>query len=266
MNCRICGRETAPFARATLLGKHPAQYFRCPGCGFVQTEEPYWLDEAYAAAITGSDVGLVSRNLRLAVLARGIIAAFFRAGGRFLDYGGGYGLFVRLMRDAGYDFYRYDKHCANLLAADFEADAADSRPYELVTAFEVLEHLVDPVAEVTAMLKFSRSILVTTELLPATTPQPEAWWYYGLDHGQHVSLFSAPALRILAERCSLNLYTNGRSLHLLSDRRFPAALFPLAAAYPVARLLAALGRRQSLVAADYARSAGRHRPAAGEKR
>jgi len=38
--------------------------------------------------------------------------------GIFLDYAAGYGLFVRLMRDAGYNFRWSDLYCQNLL---FEA-------------------------------------------------------------------------------------------------------------------------------------------------
>jgi len=35
--------------------------------------------------------------------------------GIFLDYAAGYGLFVRLMRDAGYNFRWSDLYCQNLL-------------------------------------------------------------------------------------------------------------------------------------------------------
>jgi hypothetical protein len=44
----------------------------------------------------------------------------FDANNRFIDYGGGYGLFVRLMRDAGFDYYWFDKFCDNVLSKGFE--------------------------------------------------------------------------------------------------------------------------------------------------
>ncbi len=116
MICRICASPSSPFGTARLLDRHDVQYFRCPACGFVQTEEPYWLDEAYAEAITRTDLGLVARNQGFSVLSRAVIGAFFQSEGRFLDYGGGYGLFVRTMRDLGFDFRLYERQCPNLFA------------------------------------------------------------------------------------------------------------------------------------------------------
>jgi hypothetical protein len=50
---------------------------------------------------------------------------------------GGYGMFVRLMRDGGFDFHREDPLCDNLFAQGF--DRQDDGTFELVTAFEVFE-------------------------------------------------------------------------------------------------------------------------------
>ncbi len=50
-------------------------------------------------------------------------------------------MFVRLMRDNGFDFYRSDRQCENLFAKGFEASLDVSPSYELLTAFEVFEHL-----------------------------------------------------------------------------------------------------------------------------
>lgn len=97
--CRICSQPALPWAVARVLGKHDVQYFRCGNCGFTQTETPYWLEEAYVDAINNSDIGLVSRNLVASKISIAVINAFFNPSAKFLDYGGGYGLFVRLMRD-----------------------------------------------------------------------------------------------------------------------------------------------------------------------
>ena len=37
---------------------------KCPKCGYVQTETPYWLEQAYVHAINRSDTGLLRRNAR----------------------------------------------------------------------------------------------------------------------------------------------------------------------------------------------------------
>ena len=250
MICAICSSPTETFASATVLGKYPVGYFRCTRCGFVQTEEPYWLDEAYSEAIKRSDVGHVQRNLRLAKIAKAVIISFFDSGKQFLDFGSGYGLLVRIMRDAGFDFYCYDKHCANLFAPDFEANLDGRNDYELVTAFEVFEHLVDPVQELREMQSFSRNIFFTTELLPANIPKPGEWDYYGLEHGQHVSFYTLKSLEILAERFSLNLYSDGKMRHLLTPKKLSPTVFRMVSLYKTAALLSPLFRRASLTAAD----------------
>src|ERR1017187_3028144 len=168
--CKICSRASAPFDTETILGRYKVQYFRCPECGLIETEDPYWLSEAYSEAIAQSDIGLVGRNVSLSHPTKLIISTLFRASGRFVDYGGGYGLFVRLMRDAGFDFYRYDKFCSNLFAKGFDVAPTDDKGFELLTAFEVFEHLPDPLGGLDAMLALSTNILFTTCLIPLKDP------------------------------------------------------------------------------------------------
>ena len=247
--------EAAPFASAQVLQKYDVHYFRCPQCGAVQTERPFWLDAAYSSAITRSDLGLVSRNVWLAQTSRLIIRCFFRQDGTFVDYGGGYGLFVRLMRDRGFNFLRYDLHCDNLFAQGFDADVSGSSRYELVTAFEVFEHLADPLTTIEAMLKLSDSILFSTLLLPANTPKPGEWWYYGLEHGQHVMLYTPKALAAIAERYGLFLYSR-HDIHLLSRKKISPQLFRLIASRRLGAWLDGVSGRPSLLEADYAKVVG----------
>ena len=207
------------------MGKYDVDYFQCSNCGFVQTEEPYWLEEAYSQPIASSDVGLAFRNLSFSQITQNLLFNFFNHQSRFLDYGGGYGLFVRLMRDGGFDFYWLDKFCQNIFAQGFEINAAANNQFELVTAFEVFEHLVHPMDELENLLKKSRNILLSTELLPESNPKPDEWWYYVLHEGQHVSLYTAKALSIIATKFNLNFYSNGSSLHLLTEKELPDDLF-----------------------------------------
>ncbi len=37
-----------------------------------------------------------------------------------MDFGAGHGVFVRMMRDKGFDFFWNDIYCKNLYAKDFE--------------------------------------------------------------------------------------------------------------------------------------------------
>jgi glycosyltransferase involved in cell wall biosynthesis len=225
IKCKICESDCRHFASAKVLGKYDIDYFQCSNCGFVQTEEPYWLDEAYSQPIASSDVGLAYRNLSFSQFTKNLLFNLFNHQEKFLDYGGGYGLFVRLMRDAGFDFYWFDKFCQNLFAQGFEVDATKNNPFELVTAFEVFEHLVHPISELEYILRFSRNILFSTELLPESNPQPDEWWYYVLHEGQHIAIYTAKSLAIIAAKFNLNLYSNGSSLHLLTEKELPDNVF-----------------------------------------
>lgn len=250
--CLICSAHASPLATGLVMNRHQVRYFRCDVCGFVQTEEPYWLDDAYSNPITASDIGLVSRNIELACITKSVVSMFLNADGCFLDYAGGYGLLVRLMRDAGYNFIWHDRYCTNLFAHGFALTPDDGArvAFDLVTAFEVIEHMRNPVQEMEQMLAYSRNILFTTELLPATVPHPEEWWYYGLDHGQHISFFTLKSLGVMAQKYSLNFYSNGRSVHLFTEKNVSPLLFRLAVQLHYARLFNSMYRRASLQGVD----------------
>ena len=102
--CRVCKMEVEALFSTVILGKYSVKYCKCSQCGYVQTEEPYWLEEAYNTPINDSDTGMIMRNLWLKNIAATLIYFLFDKKRKFLDYGGGYGVFVRLMRDVGFDF------------------------------------------------------------------------------------------------------------------------------------------------------------------
>lgn len=120
MICRICGSDGKKIFESIILNKYRISYFQCPKCAAVYTEEPYWLDEAYSDAIVVGDTGIMQRNIQNSVIVNKVIKKYI-GDGTFLDTGGGYGIFVRLMRDLGYDFVWYDKYAENLLARGFES-------------------------------------------------------------------------------------------------------------------------------------------------
>jgi 2-polyprenyl-3-methyl-5-hydroxy-6-metoxy-1,4-benzoquinol methylase len=249
MICKICSSNSELFSRAEILNKYSIQYFKCPECGFIQTEEPYWLEEAYSEVINRSDIGLLARNLELSKTTKVILMFLFDKKKKFLDYGAGYGVFVRLMRDFGFDFYWMDKYSDNLFAKDFETKHSDK--FELLTAYEVFEHLVQPAEEVENMLKYSDNILFSTFLIPANEPKPEEWWYYALDHGQHIVLYSRKSLEILAKKFDLNFYTNGKNLHLFSKKKKNNLMFKIISFPYASGLLNPFLSRKSLLDDDY---------------
>eukprot|EP01037_Dinobryon_pediforme_P009733 gene9733-9799_t len=119
-----CRNDTDPVFKAEILHKYTVQYFLCPSCAFLQTEEPYWLAEAYVSAISDLDLGPISRSIAAARIVEGVILHGFDPNGRFIDWGGGYGVFTRMMRDIGYNSFWRDMYCENIFAKKFEAEMA----------------------------------------------------------------------------------------------------------------------------------------------
>lgn len=248
MNCRICDTETEFFSDAKILFKYDIKYYKCPNCGFVQTETPYWLDEAYSEVINKSDIGLIQRNLEASKITKSIIKYHFNSKAKFLDYGAGYGIFVRLMRDYGYDFYWTDRYCENIFAKEFEAS---SEKYELLTAFEVFEHLKNPLEELKQMLFYSDNILFSTFVMPSNYPKPQEWWYYALDHGQHISLYSIKSLDLLAKKFDLKFYSNGKNIHLFTKENKNSFWFKLITYPYVSKFFYPFSGKKSLHDSDY---------------
>lgn len=254
--CAACSSAMEGFGHARLLGRLEVDYFRCPRCGLVCTQEPDWLEEAYAEPLLDGDVGQVSRARTLLRPVTLLLRLGFNAGGRFLDYGAGHGLFVRLARDTGYDFRWHDPLARNVFARGFEQAAGER--YELVTAFEVFEHLAAPEVVLAELAGRTDSVLLSTELLPKPCPLPADWWYYAPDAGQHVTFYTAAALAALGARHGMRLYTNHRNLHLLTRRKLPRGLFRFATQPTVARVLQPLlGRRRSLLPDDFFARSGK---------
>lgn len=220
--CRICGAPATKLFTARVLGELDVGYYQCTQCRLVQTEEPYWLDRAYRQPIGDADTGQIERSLYAAVLVESLLERMQLPHARVVDYGAGYGLLVRLLRNAGIDAYWSDRYADNLFAKDavWSGGTAD-----LVTGFKVAEHFVRPLEEFERMLAIGRTILISTVLVPSPPPPPSEWAYYALDGGQHVSLYTIETLGYLAQRFGLALYSNGHNLHLLTDRQLDMADF-----------------------------------------
>jgi Methyltransferase domain len=214
VTCRICGSNTTLAFTHAILSRYDCRYYFCDRCGCLQTEEPYWLDEAYSAPIASADTGVLARNLMLVQMTAPVLYFLFDPHGRFLDAAGGYGIFSRLMRDIGFDYYWTDKYSPNLLARGFEAQTG---PYGAVTAFEVLEHLVDPMEFVAELLEGTDTILFTTELFSGRPPSPQ-WWYYAFATGQHITFYQKSTLEFIAHRFGMRFYSTG-VLHVWTRKK-----------------------------------------------
>jgi 2-polyprenyl-3-methyl-5-hydroxy-6-metoxy-1,4-benzoquinol methylase len=223
--CSICTASTVEYAQAIIRNKYEARFLRCTLCDFIFIENPTWLAESYAEPIDQSDTGYVWRNLWARDKLVYIVESLLDPNGTFLDYAAGYGLFVRMMRDLGYDFRWSDLYCQNLFARGFEASFPLTGPFEAVTAFEVFEHLTSPREELKKLSTITSCLIFSTKIVPDPAPQPSDWWYYGLLHGQHVAFYTRKSLEMLAFQFDYQLTTDGEGLHIFSRKEIPATIF-----------------------------------------
>ena len=205
-----------------VLGKYEGQYWNCNSCGYMKVKEPTWLAEAYEQTITSADVGLLRRNIAYSEKIAVIIDEYLNLDDVFLDYAGGYGVFSRLMRDAGFKFLHDDPYTENIFAKEYEFDGYKGSIGGL-TCFECLEHFVNPFAELEKIFKISRNVIFSTVLKPDLVPELN-WDYYGFEHGQHVSFYSSRALQEIGRRFGLRVFSAG-NLHFFTEQPISQAKF-----------------------------------------
>lgn len=216
--CPVCNGEMHAAFSSQILRKYEVTYQHCDHCGFLCTEKPYWLDEAYSDAIVVEDTGLLQRNFVMAARLAAVLYFMFEGRGRYVDIAGGYGVLVRLLRDLGLDFYWSDMYAENLMARGFEVEKTTG-PFSAITAFEVLEHVQDPAAFVAEKLQaFStRNFIFSTLLYEGARPPARDWWYYAFEAGQHISFYQERTLRKLAGRLGLH-FCSAHRVHLFSEK------------------------------------------------
>lgn len=237
--CKICGGSMHVIFKAEALIRYQFEMLSCADCGLLQIANPHWLAEAYSDAIADTDTGLVVRNLSLASRLQPLLYYLFGASGRYVDMSGGTGLFVRLMRDAGYDYYWQDPYCRNVHARGFEF--VEAQTYRAVSAFEVLEHVVDPLHFLSDALTRTGAncLFFTTEVFCPPPKKPDDWWYYGFDAGQHISFFQERTLGTISAKLGLRFLSFG-GMHIFCDN----SLFAQLSRYHSSRLLRYLARRR----------------------
>lgn len=252
MMCPICQTEGREIFKNIILKRYDVSYFQCTECKLIYTETPFWLEEAYKDAIVGTDTGLMQRNISFCVTVNTLIRKFYPSSKNFLDYGAGYGIFIRLMRDVGHHFQWMDKYSDNLVAKGFEyQDGA----IDFVTAFELFEHFDKPLQEFEHLLSYSKNILISTTVYEEENGYPDkSWWYYAPHAGQHVVFYHKKTFQYLAEKYKLNYYQIDNTLHLLTEKQMPPLKFKLLMKSKVGKIYQYLrwlsDKRQSLCEED----------------
>lgn len=227
--CKICGAAAAPLGvvdfnrscedvRGLRLARTgvPVAYHRCGDCGLMFTEtfddwsQADFEAHVYNAGYAETDPDYVEK--RPQAMAQAVIGAFggHRADLDVLDYGGGNGRFAELLRAAGFRCETYDPFNAAF-------QARPGRRFNLITCFETLEHMPDPVggaADIASLLTADGAILFATLVQPADIAGVGlGWWYVGPRNG-HVTLHSQESLARLWAPSGLSVRSFSDNTHL----------------------------------------------------
>ena len=212
----LTGAESRWLFSHEVLGAHIADFYLDEQAGYVFAHDPFWLAEAYSSAITTTDTGCLARNIQNVQSISACLQRNHKLADEGVDLGGGYGLFVRGMRDAGYRFYWSDRYSENLLARGFEAT---DTIHPIATAFEVLEHTEDPIDFIRKSKNtsgFDTLFFSATCLDENKIPEPD-WWYWSFETGQHISFFSLRSLKYIASELGMILWHASGDIFAFSE-------------------------------------------------
>lgn len=192
--CRLCSSKLNFKFNSKILKKYNVNYYECMECRSLQTESPYWLEEAYKHNLSKLDTGAVQRNINNFAFCFAFSKIFNIKVA--LDFGGSDGLLCRFLRDHNIECYAYDRYTIPIYAQNFDSPPCEN--IDLVTSFEVLEHLSNPSKDLDEIFSFdSNFVLCSTEIY---IEQSEDWWYLANESGQHIFFYSVEAINFIARK------------------------------------------------------------------
>jgi hypothetical protein len=207
--CKICEAPSSLFGVVDMnrpceiggkprpLSGVPVYYRRCESCGFLFTDafDDWEIDEfkthIYNDEYIVYDPDYKERrpNANGNIITR--LWSDHKAGMRVLDYGGGNDVLCATLRANGFkEAVTYDPMVS-------EHALQPAGKFDLITCFETLEHLPNPIAAIGKMAELVAdpgAVFYSTLTQPADFHQKGmAWWYIGPRNG-HVSIFTRQAL------------------------------------------------------------------------
>ena len=210
--CPICHSQVRDFSQLLIRGKFEGRYLKCTSCNFIHAENPNWLEGSFTDVLNNLDIGSVDRCNIVADFVEVLANSLKVDNPKVLDWGGGYGLLTRILRDRGVRCTHYDPYTEPLFAENINLQT-DAR-FDLIVLSEVMLHMTDPIRTLTELLKISDNIMFTAVIAPPdVTPD---WWYFMPDTGQHVAIFSRQTIPELGVALKVNTLSDNQFFHLVS--------------------------------------------------
>ena len=127
---------------------------------------------------------------------------------KILDYGGGEGRLIAELGKRGFKKSRF-------FDPFFSSGDKPDKQFDLVTAFEVVEHVTEPLSSIQDALSYMAAdgaLLFTTALQNRKVDR--GWWYIAPRNG-HISIHSYASLQCVAAAAGAHCLSLGDNLHLL---------------------------------------------------
>ena len=178
------------------------EYLRCLSCDFIFVPKMYHLSDAEEKSRYDTHNNDPNDHRYRHFLSQLLVPLLERIQQKSngLDFGSGPGPTLSLMlEECGHSVDLYDKFYANDISV-FE------KKYDFITATEVVEHLSEPMAEISRLIEMLNNqghLAVMTQIL---TPQIDfSSWYYKNDPS-HIGFFTKKSLSFLASYLNIEVY------------------------------------------------------------
>jgi 2-polyprenyl-3-methyl-5-hydroxy-6-metoxy-1,4-benzoquinol methylase len=221
-NCKICGGALNVKNRVTVDGLPLAT---CANCGLLMVKDiPEWHPEAETASVEtyyseiATDKSKFSHALNL---IDSCLSPSRRPLGdhKILDVGCGDGYFMSYCRDRGITAYGYDILPSAVALAQRRGLTVYSdlnqvkEKFDVITLFDVLEHMENPVQELLALAQLLRDgglIFIETPRKCVVDFYLSILEFFNIAHNnrvsrEHLQLFSNESLRILTDKVGLKI-------------------------------------------------------------
>jgi len=193
--CRLCGNIAQFSFKKRILSKYDVKYFYCQTCAALQTEEPYWLEEAYLPINEQLDTGQFIRCLHNAAFLDALTSQLNLSNEPLIDYGCGSGLTARILRDVGLNAYGYDTYSTPRLLMGFQTETIEGAA--IINLCEVAEHFPNPKSSFEHIFSCNPKVVVVQT---GIFNEPDVdWGYLAPEHGQHIFFYSEKTVSFLAK-------------------------------------------------------------------